>query len=96
MTPPGSLFFMYIITLFNTYRYRYESRWFLQVDALAGTRSWDLGEVLGFFLISLPVADLVPFYNTIPVGWIVDTHLQGSFSADPCMLANPVRSHAFN
>ena len=51
---------------------------------------------LTFFLISLPVADLVPFYNTIPVGWIVDTHLQGSFSADPCMLANPLRSHAFN
>ena len=22
--------------------------------------------------------------------------LQGSFSADPCMLANPLRSHAFN
>ena len=72
VTPWGSLFFMYstLLHVFNIYRYRYGSRWFLQVDALAGTRSWDLGEVLGFFLISLPVADLVPFYYTIPVGWI--------------------------
>ena len=81
-------------TLFNAYRYRYEIRWFLQVDALAGTRSWDLGEVLGFSSYLCLVADSVPFLLHHQRG--PDTHLKGSFSADPCMLANPVGSHVLD
>ena len=71
VTPLGSLFFLCtFFTLFNAYRYRYESRWFLQVDALAGTRSWDLWWSVGFSSYLCLVADSVPFCYTIAVGRI--------------------------
>ena len=68
---------MYIFYTFNAYRYRYESRWFLQVDALAGTRSWDLWWSVGFSSYLCLVADSVPFSLHHRRG--PDTHLQGSF-----------------
>ena len=99
MDPPGVFIVFYTFYMFSYTYTDTDNRTdgccnFL--SALAGTRSWDLGDVLGFssylwqFFFLLQIRCYFCF--TITVG---QTHfLQGSFSVDPYMMANPFGSHA--